>query len=211
MTAHLMKAAVSMIPAPKTPVGRRARAGGAKSSAAAPKQQSGASNGRRLQAAEPATSAWYDGARAPRANGHLRLVELYRADPMDRVELVKTGVPAAGFVALASDLGMAKERLAVTLGLARATVDRKIRDNKVLSPDESSRVLGMASLVGQVQSLVAESGQVQGFDAGAWVSHWLEQPVPALGGRRPAELMDTSEGQAIVSRLVAQLQSGAYA
>ena len=141
----------------------------------------------------------------------LHLIDVYLADPMDRVALVKTGVPAADFVALASDLRMPKERLASTLGLARATVDRKIRDNKLLSPDESSRMLGMASLIGQVQSLVAESGEPQGFDAGAWVSHWLEQPVPALGGRRPAELMDTSEGQAIVSRLVAQMQSGAYA
>jgi putative toxin-antitoxin system antitoxin component (TIGR02293 family) len=146
-----------------------------------------------------------------RAAQHLQLVELFRADPMDRVTLVKAGVPAADFVVLASNMNMAKERLASTLGLARATVDRKIRDNKMLSPDESSRVLGMASLVGQVQSLVAESGQPQDFDAGAWVSNWLEQPVPALGGRRPAELMDTPEGQGIVSRLVAQMQSGAYA
>lgn len=146
-----------------------------------------------------------------RAAQHLQLVELFRADPMDRVTLVKAGVPAADFVVLASNMNMAKERLASTLGLARATVDRKIRDNKMLSPDESSRVLGMASLVGQVQSLVAESGQPQDFDAGEWVSNWLEQPVPALGGRRPAELMDTPEGQGIVSRLVAQMQSGAYA
>ena len=142
---------------------------------------------------------------------HLKLVAIYRADPMDRVTLVKAGVPAADFVELASDMKMTKERLASTLGLARATVDRKIRDNKVLSPDESSRLLGMASLVGQVQSLVAESGQAQDFDAGAWLSDWLERPVPALGGRRPAELMDTPEGQGIVSRLVAQMQSGAYA
>ena len=141
----------------------------------------------------------------------LKLVALYRADPMERVTLVKTGVPAADFVELASNMKMTKERLASTLGLARATVDRKIRDNKLLSSDESSRLLGMASLVGQVQSMVAESGQPQGFDAGAWVSHWLDQPVPALGGRRPAELMDTPEGQGIVSRLVAQMQSGAYA
>ena len=150
-------------------------------------------------------------AKSSRAAQHLQLVELFRADPMDRVTLVKAGVPAADFVVLASNMNMAKERLASTLGLARATVDRKIRDNKMLSPDESSRVLGMASLVGQVQSLVAESGQPLDFDAGEWVSNWLEQPVPALGGRRPAELMDTPEGQGIVSRLVAQMQSGAYA
>lgn len=139
------------------------------------------------------------------------LVSLYRADPMERVAMVKSGVPAADFVVLAANLCMPKERLASTLGLARATVDRKVRDNKLLSTDESSRMLGMASLIGQVQSMVAESGQVQGFDAGVWVSHWLEQPVPALGGRRPAEFMDTPEGQGIVSRLVAQMQSGAYA
>jgi putative toxin-antitoxin system antitoxin component (TIGR02293 family) len=156
------------------------------------------------------------GARTPAAKGRgqkpqLRLVDVYRADPMERVALVKSGVPASEFVMLASVLGMPKERLASTLGLARATMDRKIRDNRLLSPDESSRVLGMASLVGQVRSLVAESGEPRGFDAGAWVSSWLERPVPALGARRPAELMDTSEGQAIVSRLVAQMQSGAYA
>jgi putative toxin-antitoxin system antitoxin component (TIGR02293 family) len=130
---------------------------------------------------------------------------------MDRVAMVKTGVPAADFVVLAAHMCIPKERLAFTLGLARATVDRKVRDNKVFSPDEGSRVLGMASLIGQVQSMVAESGRVPGFDAGAWVSNWLEQPVPALGGRRPAEFMDTPEGQGIVSQLVAQMQSGAYA
>ena len=206
---------MTSISASKTPGGRRTRRAGAKaaseSSAKRATPVSAQTNGRALQASEPAANTWYGGANAQRAAGHLRLVELYRADPMDRVELVKTGVPAAGFVALASNLHMPKERLAITLGLARATVDRKIRDNKLLSPDESSRVLGMASLVGQVQSLVAESGRADGFDAGAWVSNWLEQPVPALGGRRPAELMDTSEGQAIVSRLVTQMQSGAYA
>jgi len=141
----------------------------------------------------------------------LEPVELYQADPIDLVTLVKTGVPAADFVELASSMKMTKERLASTLGLARATVDRKIRDRKLLSPDESSRLLGMASLVGQVQAMVAQSGQAQGFDAGAWVSDWIERPVPALGGRRPAQLMDTAEGQGIVSRLVAQMQSGAYA
>jgi putative toxin-antitoxin system antitoxin component (TIGR02293 family) len=193
---------------------RRARPANVKSVDKAPDKRGAAvaslANGKpsRSKVADPAS--WFN-AKANRTERHLLLVDLYQADPMRRVELVKIGVPAAGFVVLASNLHMPKERLASTLGLARATVDRKIRDNKVLSPDESSRVLGMASLVGQVQSLVAESGRTQGFDAGEWVSNWLDKSVPALGDRRPAELMDTAEGQAIVSRLVAQMQSGAYA
>jgi putative toxin-antitoxin system antitoxin component (TIGR02293 family) len=194
---------------------RRARTIAPKASADAPSQGVSGSifsppAGRVARAKQPGP-ATLRSAKSSRVAQHLQLVELFRADPMDRVTLVKAGVPAADFVLLAANMHMAKERLASTLGLARATVDRKIRDNKMLSPDESSRVLGMASLVGQVQSLVVESGQPQDFDAGAWVSHWLEQPVPALGGRRPAELMDTPEGQGIVSRLVAQMQSGAYA
>ena len=35
--------------------------------------------------------------------------------------------------------------------------------------------------------------------------------MPALGGERPVELMDTMEGQTLVSNLLAQMQSGAYA
>ena len=137
--------------------------------------------------------------------------QAYRADPMELVTLVKRGVTAESVQALAKLMSISKERLADTLGLASATVNRKSRDQKPLSSDESSRVIGMARLVGQVQAMVEESGDPEGFDAATWVAEWLEQPLPALGGRRPAELMDTPEGQNLVSNLVARLQTGAYA
>lgn len=140
----------------------------------------------------------------------LSFLQAYQADAMERVRIVKAGVPAEVVDQLAKRMAMPKEKLAGTLGLARATIDRKVRENKPLSPDESSRVLGMARLVGQVEALVEESGRPEGFDAAAWVAQWLEAPVPALGGQRPAELMDTPEGQALVSQLVARMQSGAY-
>ncbi|MDQ2736539.1 MAG: DUF2384 domain-containing protein [Pseudomonadota bacterium] len=135
----------------------------------------------------------------------------YRADAMEQVALVKQGVPADFVQALAKRMSMPKERLAGTLGLASATVNRKSRENKPLSRDESSRVLGMARLVGQVQAMVEESGSPDDFDAATWVAQWLDKPLPALGGRRPAELMDTPEGQSLVADLVARLQTGAYA
>src|SRR5471032_1666156 len=49
-------------------------------------------------------------AKSNRAAQHLQLVKLFRADPMDRVTLVKAGVPATDFVVLASNMNMAKER-----------------------------------------------------------------------------------------------------
>lgn len=140
----------------------------------------------------------------------MNFVDVFRADPMERVKQVKNGVPAQVVDVMAKRMAMPKERLVGTLGLARATVDRKARENKPLSTDDSSRVLGMARLVGQVQAMVEESGNPDGFDAAGWVARWLERPLPALRGQRPAELMDTSDGQSLISDLMARMQSAAY-
>lgn len=136
---------------------------------------------------------------------------LYRASTMQRVALVKKGVPARYTRVLAGRMRISKEKFYTTVGLSRATVDRKLKVNKRLNPDESERVMGIARLVGQAQSLVEESGGPKDFDAAQWLADWLDHPLPALGGRRPAEFMDTADGRALVSDLLAQQQSGAYA
>ena len=85
-------------------------------------------------------------------------VGAHRATAMERVELVKEGVPAWAVESVAKAMDVPKARLATTLGIARATVDRKAKANQRLSVDESSRVLGIARLVGQVEMMVVESG-----------------------------------------------------
>ena len=138
----------------------------------------------------------------------------YRAAPIERVAVIKRGVPATLAGELAAQMGISKEQLFRMLGLARATIDRKVRQASLLSPDESSRVLGLSRLVGRVQALVEDAGGAADFDAAVWAAAWLEQALPALGGRRPAgvvELMDTAEGQDIVFHLLDQIGSGAYA
>lgn len=49
-----------------------------------------------------------------------------------------------------------------------------------------------------------------GFDAVKWLGQWLERPQPALGGRRPADLMDTPTGMEMVAGLLGSIRSGAY-
>lgn len=141
----------------------------------------------------------------------LPLASLYPFDAIERVELVKAGVPAGLLVLIAQDMAIPKDKLYATIGLARATVNRKLREEAVLNQDESERVLGIARLVGQVDNMVRESGNPEGFNAATWVAKWLDRPQPALGGMRPAELMDTADGRGIVSDLIARMQSGAYA
>lgn len=149
-------------------------------------------------------------AAAAKTPAPLNFLAMYHADAMERIGIVKRGMPATTVEFMAKRMAVPKERLVETLGFARATVDRKARANKALSADESARLLGMARLVGQVQQIVSESGVADGFDAAAWVAQWLESPLPALGGAKPAAFMDTADGQAIVSTLVARMQTGAY-
>lgn len=76
---------------------------------------------------------------------------------------------------------------------------------------ERERRAGLAKLIGQVELIVKESGELERFDAAQWFSSWIAQPALALGGRKPAEFMDTSEGREVVSKLLAQMQSSAFA
>ncbi len=136
---------------------------------------------------------------------------LHRATGLERVELIREGVPASALDQIVRRMHISRERLYATLRLPRSTIDRKIKNNETLSAEHSERVIGLGRLIGQVEVMVAQSGSPAGFDADRWVGEWLERPLPALGGAAPGELMDTMEGQYLVSRLLAQSQSGAYA
>jgi putative toxin-antitoxin system antitoxin component (TIGR02293 family) len=137
--------------------------------------------------------------------------EIYVLSPVERIDLVRQGVPAWFIVDLFADMGVPLERLYVAVGLPRSTIQRKVRQQQALSLDESERAIGIAQLIGQAQRMVEESGDMKDFDAAKWVGEWLNQPHPALGGKTPADYFDTAEGRTLVANLLARQQSGAYA
>lgn len=137
--------------------------------------------------------------------------DVYAASPEDRIRIIRRGMPAAEAKRLVQVLGVEQKTFYHALGLKTATVNRKIAQSEQLSSDESERLLGVAKLIGQVEAIVAEAGDPQGFSAPEWISRWLREPLPALGGTAPIDLLDTMEGQAMVAEALARIQSGAYA
>jgi putative toxin-antitoxin system antitoxin component (TIGR02293 family) len=129
---------------------------------------------------------------------------------MERIEFIGRGIPASEakriFVNLLGPTAALK-----ALNLSPATVNKKAKEGGRLSAEESERVVGFAKLLGQVEAMVEESGDPTNFDAAAWLTRWLTEPLPAFGGVRPADLVDTMEGQALMSAALARMQSGAYA
>jgi len=136
---------------------------------------------------------------------------VYRASPLERISMIKHGISASDAKRVIAELAIGQGAGLKALNLSQATVNKKAKQDQTLSPGESERVIGFVKLVGQLAAIVQESGNSEGFDAAAWMSRWLNEPVPALGGARPIDLMDTMEGQALVSTTLGQLQSGAYA
>jgi putative toxin-antitoxin system antitoxin component (TIGR02293 family) len=148
---------------------------------------------------------------AVKAGSRLDYVQLFKAAPMDRIKLVKSRLPASQAKTIISDLAMPSGSALRALNVPVSTLNRKTKTREALTQDESERVLGLARLIGQVQAMVNESGDPSGFDARGWTARWLSEPLPALGGTRPLDLMDTMEGQSLVADTLARIQSGAYA
>ncbi|MCQ8277360.1 DUF2384 domain-containing protein [Acetobacteraceae bacterium KSS8] len=134
----------------------------------------------------------------------------FRADPVDRIALIKAGILASEAKIVIGYVSDNQGEALRALDIAPATLNRKIKSRERLASAESERVLGVARLLGQVQAMVEEAGEPQGFDAGRWLQHWLGEPLPALGNRRPRDLLDTIEGQSLVSATLARIGSGAY-
>lgn len=65
----------------------------------------------------------------------------------------------------------------------------------------------LAQLVAMARAM---AGAQPGFDAEAWVRVWIETPVPALGGRRPVEVLSMPGGQDAVFGVLGAMHGGAY-
>lgn len=136
--------------------------------------------------------------------------EMYRSTPMLRVNLIRHGVSAAELKAMVRMMDTSQDKVYKLLKLSPATVNRKASRDEALSREDSERVVGMSHLIGQVQTMVEQSGNPESFDAAKWLAHWMEEPLPALAGACPADYMDTMEGMRLLSNILATMQSGAY-
>ena len=148
---------------------------------------------------------------AQRANSSRRYVTYWDASLVDNIARVRRGIPAKMLDTFAVDMRVPKEQVYEWARISRATANRKLKAGDTLSLDESERALGIARLIGQVEKIVTESGTDPTFNAALWTAEWLKRPNPALGSKLPGEFLDTADGRALVSALVSQMQSGAYA
>ena len=109
-------------------------------------------------------------------------------------------------------MDLASSRVFSILGVPKATAEKKAAAGELVTGRGGQSAIGMIKLLGMVQDLVDDSAATEskGFDAAKWLGLWIETPQPALGGLKPADLIDTPTGVSIVARVLGSIQSGAY-
>lgn len=138
--------------------------------------------------------------------------ELRIADVIKVVETERHGVSGRILKDLAIKLALPSGRLFEVLGVPKATAEKKIARNELLKGAGGSAVLGMMKLLNIAQRIVDKSTAegAPGFNTAKWLGEWIEQPQPALGGRKPSEFLDTTTGVEAVSKVLNAVESGAY-
>jgi putative toxin-antitoxin system antitoxin component (TIGR02293 family) len=138
--------------------------------------------------------------------------QVARATPLELVEIERQGVLGSFIKDLSKRMEIPSSRIFAILGVPKATAEKKAAAGERVEGRGGQAAIGMVKLLGIAQEIVANStaSEAKTFDATKWLGQWIERPQPALGGRKPADLLDTPTGIELVARLLGSIESGAY-
>lgn len=80
---------------------------------------------------------------------------------------------------------------------------------KPISQKATERDACVAELVKILESMIP-NGEAKDFNVAWWIADWLQKPQPALGGKKPEDLLDAADGRRIVRRLLMAIATGVY-
>jgi uncharacterized protein (DUF2384 family) len=137
---------------------------------------------------------------------------LRNANPLERVAIEREGVHLLVIKGMADQMAVPARRLYTVLGLPQATANRRAVAGTRIAGASGYAAVAMLDLIGKVELMLTESTAPEAADINAakWLGEWIERPQPSLGGSKPADLLATPTGAAVVERALGALVSGAY-
>jgi len=131
---------------------------------------------------------------------------------MEIVAMERQGVQRSFIKALSKRMDIATSQIFIILGEPKATAAKQAAAAEFVTGRCGHAAVGMIKLLGLAQNIVENSMalEAKGFDVAKWFGQWIERPQPSLGGRKPADLIDTPTGLKIVARLLGSIESNSY-
>lgn len=122
--------------------------------------------------------------------------------PLALHALIEKGLPVSLLDTVAAGLGLKVETMAGLCGLSRATFHRKRSARAKLGHFESDMVARYAALLQHARDV---------FEDEKAAGDWLRTGQIGLGGAKPIDLAQTTQGFQEVEKLLTRIDHGAYA
>ena len=127
-------------------------------------------------------------------------LNLIRTEKNILIKNIKKGLPISAFEKIKKELDVSADTLASTVNIANRTLARRKKEGR-FQPDESERVLRIASLFDRALQVLHNQNSVQ---------LWFKSPQKGLGGKTPLEYADTEPGAREVEDLLGRLEHGVF-
>lgn len=134
------------------------------------------------------------------------------ATPIEIVEVERHGIDGMFLKDLSRHMHIPAVRIFEMVGVPKATAEKKVAAKEPIAGAGGQAALGLARLLAIAKTIVENSTapEAKNFDTAKWLGRWIERPQPALGGRKPADLIATPTGLEMVARVLGAIESGAY-
>lgn len=119
---------------------------------------------------------------------------------VDLVDAVKRGFSSRVIHALKDATGLTDEEVCLALGLPARTFQRRKTQARI-PLIESDRLYRLARVFSEAQEVLGDSDKAR---------HWLRDPIRALGGRRPLDLLLTEAGTRQVEDVLGRIVYGVF-
>jgi putative toxin-antitoxin system antitoxin component (TIGR02293 family) len=126
------------------------------------------------------------------------LEKFIHAPPLKRAEAVAKGLPAKAIRDLVADRAVSLADVARVVG-PRRTLDRRLKENRRLSPEESDRLARFAATLDLATRI---------FGSRAAAMDWLSTPKRRFEGEAPLNLLKSDAGTRIVEEVLEQGRHG---
>lgn len=126
------------------------------------------------------------------------LEDFVRAPALDQARAVAAGLPAKAVRDLVADPAISVADVARVVA-PRRTIDRRLKEDAPLSPEESDRFARFVTVLGLAETI---------FGGRPAAMAWLGGPKRRFGGERPITLLRTDAGTRLVERVLQQARHG---
>lgn len=121
-------------------------------------------------------------------------------EPAIKYAKAKHGISKSDFLAIVADTGLNLTQFSAFLPVSKRTIE-KAKDQELLSPIVSDRVLQIASLYQYGTNVLGSNLSFQ---------EWLQSSLISLGGKKPIDFMNNDTGISLIKDLLGRIEHGVY-